>query len=200
MRRADELQLVREGLWCWQTYEPAVKCDVSSTALRVHGGILLIDPIPLELSALAELTENGTPLAVVLTSENHARAAGEYRERFRVPIYAHPAATPELGVAIDRELSEGETLFDHVTVITLPGAAMGEIALHCTSGVVVVGDALIHLEPNGLTFLPDKYCTDGAALRVSVQKLLRFEFDVLTFAHGLPLVGNARQRVATMLA
>ena len=85
------------------------------------------------------------------------------------------------------------------TIITLPGAAPGEIALHA-GNVLHVGDALIHLPPYGFAPLPEKYCADAQELRASLGKLLRFPFEVLTFAHGLPLVSQARQRLATLLA
>ena len=37
-------------------------------------------------------------------------------------------------------------------------------------------------------------------LRESLRKLLSYEFDVLTFAHGTPLVGQARRRLELLLA
>ena len=79
------------------------------------------------------------------------------------------------------------------------GAAPGEIALHA-EGVLHVGDALIHLPSTGFAPLPDKYCTDPRELRAALGKLLRFPCEVLTFAHGLPLVTHARQRLADLLA
>jgi hypothetical protein len=48
--------------------------------------------------------------------------------------------------------------------------------------------------------LPEKYCTDARELRRSLGKLLRFPFDVLTFAHGLPIVKNAQARLSQLLA
>ena len=74
-----------------------------------------------------------------------------------------------------------------------------EIALHA-EGVLHVGDALIHLPSTGFAPLPDKYCTDPRELRAALGKLLRFPCEVLTFAHGLPLVILARQRLADLLA
>jgi hypothetical protein len=63
-----------------------------------------------------------------------------------------------------------------------------------------LGDALIHLPPYGFTLLPEKYCTDAREMRLALGKLLRFPFQILTFAHGLPLVSEARQRLAHLLA
>ena len=199
MPRADEFQQVTDGLYFWQAYDPAVKVDLSCCARRTARGLVFIDPIPLAREALVELCKVTAPAAIILTNGNHARAAADFRKRFSIPIFAHAAAVAELGLAVDQEIADGETVLDEFTVAALPGAAPGEIALH--SGTVLhVGDALIHLAPHGFAPLPEKYCADAKELRVSLGKLLRFPFEILTFAHGLPLVFQARQRLAHILA
>ncbi len=199
MARADEIHEVRPGLFFWQAYAPEVKVDLSSCACQTARGLVLIDPIPLTKSALEELLTAGPPHAIVLTSGNHARAADDYRQRFSIPISAHADAVADLGLAIDQLLADGETALEEFTVITLPGAAPGEIALH-RGTTLHLGDALIHLPPLGFALLPDKYCGNPAEMRRSLGKLLRFPVDVLTFAHGLPIVARARQRLSQLLA
>jgi len=199
MPRADEFQQVRDGLYFWQAYDPAVKVDLSCCARITARGLVFIDPIPLARSALAELCEVAAPAAILLTNGNHARAAADYRKRFSIPILAHTGAVAELGLAVDQEIADGETVLDEFTVTALPGAVAGEVAFFA-GGVLHVGDALIHLAPPGFALLPEKYCADAKEMRVSLGKLLRFPFEVLTFAHGLPLVAQARRRLATLLA
>jgi hypothetical protein len=199
MARAEEIQEIRPGLYFWQAYEPAVKVDLSCCARRTARGLVLIDPIPLAKAALEELLSVGDPAAIVLTGGNHARAAEEYRRRFSIPIHAHAGAAAELDLSVDHTLAEGDTVLDELTVATLSGSTPGEIALH-GGDVWHMGDALIHLPPLGFSLLPDKYCDDPKELRRSVEKLLRFPFELLTFAHGLPIVARARQRLAQLLA
>jgi glyoxylase-like metal-dependent hydrolase (beta-lactamase superfamily II) len=199
MPRADEFQQVTDGLYFWQAYDPAVKVDLSCCARRTPRGLVFIDPIPLARAALAELCEIAAPAAILLTNGNHARAAEDLRTRFSIPILAHARAVAELGLAVDQEIADGETVLDEFIVTTLPGAAAGEIALFA-GGALHVGDALIHLAPHGFTLLPEKYCADAKEMRIALGKLLRFPFEVLTFAHGLPLVSQARQRLAQLLA
>ena len=199
MARADEIHEVRPGLYFWQAYEPAVKVDLSCCARRTAQGLVFIDPIPLAKPALEELLATESPAAIVLTSGNHARAAGEYHRRFSIPIYAHADAVAELGLEVDHLLADGTTVLDEISVISLPGGAPGEVALQ-SEGAWHVGDALIHLPPMGFSLLPEKYCEDAAELRRSVEKLLRIPFEVLTFAHGLPIVTQARQRLSQLLA
>ncbi len=197
--RAEEFQIVSPPLAVWQAYEPAVKCDLSCCARRFGEDLVFIDPIPLAKAALAELTADATPIGIVLTNGNHARAAAEFRERFSIPILAHAAAGAELGLTIDQTLAEGDTALGHFTVVEIAGAAPGEIALHA-EGIAHAGDALIHLDPMGFTTLPDKYCADAREMRRALGKLLRFDFELLTFAHGLPLVSHARRRLEQLLA
>ncbi len=193
---AEEFQLPTSRVAFWQAYEPAVKCDLSCCAVRTSRGLVFIDPIPLAEEALEELLQLAPPTAIVCTNGNHARAAADFRARFSIPILAHPDAALE----IDQTISDGETIPGGFTVITLPGAGAGEIGLHSAEGTMHVGDALTNIEPRGLALLPEKYCSDARELRRSLGKLLRFEFEILTFAHGLPLVANARRRLEELLA
>jgi len=199
MPRAEEFQQVRPDLCYWQAYDPAVKTDLSCCACVTAAGLVFIDPIPLQKDAEAELLALAPPRAIILTSGNHARAAEDFRRRFSIPIHAHAAAVPEFSFAIDHEVADGQTLLDEFTVATLPGAAEGEIALH-RAGAWHLGDALIHAPPLGFTMLPDKYCADPRELRRALEKLLRNPFELLTFAHGLPIVARARQRLSQLLA
>jgi hypothetical protein len=63
-----------------------------------------------------------------------------------------------------------------------------------------VGDALIHVEPNGFAMLPVKYCADARQLALSLRKLLSFDVRILTFAHGTPLTANTHARLTALLA
>jgi glyoxylase-like metal-dependent hydrolase (beta-lactamase superfamily II) len=199
MSRADEVHEIRPDLFFWQAYEPAVKTDLSCCACLTARGLVFIDPIPLQKEAEAELLAAGAPRAIILTSGNHERASAEFRNRFSVPIYAHAEAGPEFTHSVDHALADGDTVLEEFTVCAIPGAAKGEIALR-RGDAVHVGDTLIHCPPYGFGLLPDKYCAEPREMRSALGKLLRFPFDVLTFAHGLPIVAHARQRLAQLLA
>jgi hypothetical protein len=199
MTRAEEFQVIRPGLFFWQTYEAAVKTDLSCCACETTQGLVFIDPIPLDKAAETELLAAAPLRAIILTSGNHARAAERYRTRFSIPVFAHAEAAAEFSFEVDHIVDDGETILDEFTVIALPGAASGEIALH-RGDAMHVGDALIHVLPPGFAVLPDKYCADSHELRQALGKLLRFPFNLLTFAHGLPIVSQARQRLSQLLA
>jgi len=196
MKPADEYHEIRDGLYCWQAYDRSVKADLSSTAARTGAGLLFIDPIPLATAPLAGMTGGVKPLAILLTNANHQRAAAEYRENFGIPVWAHPDAAG-FSVEVDRRLEDGATPLDDFKIIHLPGVVAGEIAMYSpqAGGTMMMGDALIHLEPGGFAFLPDRYCQEPKLARASLQKLLHFSFDLMTFAHGTPIVSRARKRL-----
>lgn len=196
MLAAEEIQQVRDGLWFWQRFQASVKVDCSSCAVRVGAGLILVDPIPLAAEAMEELCSFGEIAGIVATNRNHDRAVAELQKRFDVPVFAHAAA----GFSTDETVREGDQIFGALEVLEIAGAAPGEIALHDPRGWMIVGDALINLEPDGLALLPAKYCADADEMRVSLRKLLRFPIEVLTFAHGLPLVSRAHPRLENLLA
>ena len=195
---AQELLTVMDSLFTWQAYEPAVKCDLSSSALDTGDGLILVDPIDIAEPALVRLLNGRKTAAIVLTNGNHARAAAVFRARLGAPVFA-AANADGLGIVPDRTVADGELLPGGMSVIALPGAGPGEIAL-VGNGVACIGDALVNLPPEGLRVLPSQYCCDPAQLRDSLKKLLSCEFQVMTFAHGAPLAGAGRRRLEQLLA
>ena len=195
---ALDFQQVTPSLFEWQAYDPAVKCDLSSCAIETADGLIFVDPIELAEPALARLLLGRKPHAIVLTNGNHSRAAEKFRARLGVKIFAS-ADADGLGITPDATLADGHRAPGNMRAITLPGAGPGEIAL-VGHGIACLGDALIHLPPDGLRMLPDKYCADPAQLRRSLRKLLSCDFQVLTFAHGAPLTDSAHQKLEHLLA
>jgi hypothetical protein len=183
MPLAVELQAVASGIWIWQLYDPAVKADLFSTAIRTGRGIYLIDPVPLTAGAISELSEQGPIAGIVITNENHERAAKSLARHFQVAVYDANRIGPGLHA------------------ISIEGGPVGEIAIHCEvdGGTLIIGDALINFEPYGFALLPAKYCSNAKLLRKSLPKLLDHSFERMLFAHGTPILSGARQRLEQLL-
>jgi glyoxylase-like metal-dependent hydrolase (beta-lactamase superfamily II) len=202
MTSADEFQPLSDFVFIWSVYQPECKCETGSTAIRAAGGLVVIDPIPLAAPAWAELLAFAPLRAVLLTNGNHVRHARQLREKHHVPVVTAPATRKDIDeLKPDVVLLENELLYG-IAAIPIPGATAGETAFHSReAGTVVVGDAMINLDvARGLEFLPDKYCTDAAANRVSLRKLLALDFHTVTFAHGTPLTTRAHEKLAALLA
>jgi len=185
MTSAAEIETIGPSLCLWRVYDPALKAELYSTAVTIGERTYLVDPVPLTPSALAQLCSQSAIAGVIVTNENHQRAAPEFAERLKVPIYSDGAQTFPSGL----------------TAVQIEGAVRGEIAVHSDAGagVVVMGDALINFEPYGFTFLPAKYCSNVKVMRRSLLKLLAYSFDRMLFAHGTPILVGARRRLEQLL-
>jgi len=192
-----EYATVRNGIFHWQGYEPAVKCDCSSTALVTPSGLIFIDPVPLAEEALKELVGESfsAPAAIVLTSGNHQRESLALAKRFGIPVFAPEDAGHD--ISADQRFRSGDPVAG-MESIALPGFGPGETAfLH--DGALVFGDALINLEPQGLRLLPEKYREDKKQSLRSLAVLGVLKPQVLLFAHGHPIVDRAPERLAATL-
>ena len=180
---AAELEQVTAAIWLWHLYDPAVKADLFSTAINTPRGIYLIDPVPLTADAINELGEQGTIAGIVVTNENHERAARDFARQFQVQLYDRGG----VGLGLD--------------AISIEGAPADEIALYSNAdgGTLIIGDALINFEPYGFALLPPKYCSNAKLMRKSLPKLLDYSFERMLFAHGTPILSGARQRLEQLL-
>jgi glyoxylase-like metal-dependent hydrolase (beta-lactamase superfamily II) len=202
MAAAQEIDRVAPGILIWQVYDPAVKADLFSTALETGNGTYLIDPVELEREALGTLQTGPKVRGIVVTNENHERAASQFAERFSVPIYILWNLREAVALQRTVELRDKEEIQPGLTAVVIPGAPAGEFALHNKEdgGTLVVGDALINFEPYGFGLLPAKYCRDFKLMRRSLPKLLDYAFERMLFAHGMPILSGARARLEQLLA
>ena len=122
-----------------------------------------------------------------------ASLSGGWRKRL--------AITEAMVTEPDVLLLENEMVYG-IAAIPIPGATPGETAFYFRpAGALVIGDAVINVDPQkGLELLPDKYCADPAQNRASLRMLLDLDFNILTFAHGLPVTTRAREKWAALLA
>ena len=197
MKPVSEYSNVRPGLFHWQGYEADVKCDCSSTAIVTGAGLIFIDPIPLADEALKNLVADSisAPGAVLLTSGNHQRESLALARRFGVPIFAPDNAGDD--IIVDQRFRSGDSVAG-MESIALPGFGPGETAFF-HEGVLIFGDALINLEPEGLRLLPEKYREEKKQSHHSLRGLKSIHPHVLLFAHGCPVVQSAEERLLATL-
>lgn len=198
MKPVPEYFTVRPGLFHWQGYEPAVKCDCSSTAIVTPAGLIFIDPIPLAGDALKDLVAESfsAPAAVVLSSGNHQRESLALAKHFGIPVFAPEDSGTD--IIADQHFRSGDPVAG-MESISLPGFGPGETAFW-HDGVLIFGDALINLEPEGLRLLPEKYREDKKQSLRSLAVLGRLKPQMLLFAHGNPITQNAADRLTNCLA
>ena len=201
MAVASELLHVAPALQVWQAYDPKARADLFSSAIANRHGLYLVDPIPIENDALAELRRKAPIAGIIVTNANHLRAAPQFAEKFSLPVFARSESVPNEPNFDFREVIDGEQICDDLCVIGIDGAVPGEIVLHYApdGGALIVGDALINFEPYGFAFLPEKYCSDPKEMRNSLRKLLTHQAGQMLFAHGTPITSRAGERLKRLL-
>lgn len=192
---SQSLDRATPGVWTWHAYDPDVRTELFSAAVVADAGLVLIDPIRLCEAGVGQLALHRPVAAIVLTNENHTRAAAWFRSRFGAPIFAHPEAVGALNVALDGTLTPARLVAGNLSVLEIAGAVSGEIALRHPGGSLHFGDAVIHLEATGLTALPEKYCTDPKALKESLRNLAFEGIETVTFAHGTAIEEGGGNRL-----
>lgn len=201
MHLGIDIQQVCPSVISWSRYAPEVKAELFSTGLLSAGGVYLVDPISVDLQQLRLALAPANVAAVIVTNENHARAAADMATAFGVDLCAHRETWSALALPPGAQIEDGGTIAPGVTAIALEGAPAGEVAIHATAdgGSLIVGDALINMGSYGFTFLPPKYCRNQKQMRRSLRKLLDFDFARICFAHGLPIVTDAKRRLIDLL-
>lgn len=201
MKPAEELRKVSSNLFCWSSFHAQWKIDFDSYALKTSDGVVFIDPLKPSPALTEKLEALGEPIAVLLTNAHHERDADWFRKRYEIQIYAHEQAPHDCDIKIDVLVLNGEKLPGGLKAIHLPGATASETAYYAKSrgGIVLVGDALLRLPNNKLALLPAQYIEDRKQTIQSLRKLLDLDFKVMTFAHGDPIVGNAKRKIAAFL-
>ena len=202
MERDVEFHRVCPSLLTWHRYSGEVKADLFSTAVLVNGRGYLVDPIGTASDQLRSALAGSAIAGVVVTNENHARAANEFAAAFSAPVFAHAETQRALELPAATIVHHGEQFAPGLTAIVIEGAPAGEIAIHAApdGGSLIIGDALINMGSYGFTFLPAKYCTNHKQMRRSLEKLLDWDFERMVFAHGLPIVARAKEQLAQLFA
>lgn len=202
MQRTQEVDQVSPGIFVWQAYDSKIRADLFSTALETPAGLYVVDPIPLGPDGLLSLRAYAKPAGIFVTNGNHARAATEFAKTFSVSTHLHDTLRGSSDFPQAAWVQDGEMFSQGLTAVAINGGPAGEMALHCegNGGTMVLGDALINFEPHGFGLLPGKYCLDPKLMHRSLRKLLDYSFERILFAHGTPILCNARARVEQLLA
>jgi len=198
---ASDFDRIVPNVAIWHGYDPSVKADLYSTCLLAWDAAYLVDPIPLRSEAFDELIGTAHVAGIVVTNFNHQRASAQFAEQFSAPIFARSETFPDKAPRKFGSVADGDEICDGLRVISVEGAAPGEIVLHYGQGggMLIVGDALIKVEPYGFTFLPAKYCSNEKEMRCSLRKLLAYQAERILFAHGMPILSGASKQLQGLL-
>jgi hypothetical protein len=184
---------ITPGIRHWTAEHPNLGIDVSSYWLP--GLRVVLDPI-----AIPDEVEDVED--IVLSNRHHRRDALEARERLGATVRAPRAGQQEFGpddpvdfYDFEEPLAGGAIIPYRVTELW-----PDDCVLHIPSlNTLAVADAVIHYGEE-LTFVPDRYMGDAEAEKRGIRAGLadlaeRLDFEHLLVAHGMPIVGDGRQRL-----
>jgi len=200
MRGASDFDRITSNIVVWHGYDSAVKAELYPTYVITPSVSYFIEPIPLRSEALNKLVGSGCVAGIIVTNCNHYRESASFAPEFSAPVFGHGEVFPHKPPR-ESSIINGDKICGGLTVIGIEAAAEGEIALHYApdGGTLMVGDALINFGPYGFTFLPRKYCANEKQMRRSLQKLLDYKAERILFAHGIPILGDAGERLQVLL-
>ena len=196
-----------------------------SYALRTTAGWVFLDPLrptPNGVDRLRRLIRE-RPVATVLTSDGHERFCYAVRQRWGTPVWAPVLGEAKRDSAYDGQpdhlYAGGDSLPGGLRPIKLAGLWRGDHALVWPtpggeqvlfSGDILNGQVEPELAPAdfyrrepGLHFgarpgYVERHA-NPAALKASLERLLREEFDVIAGSHGRPFRDNPRGALARLI-
>ncbi len=195
MKPATQLTEITRTLFGWASFHAQWKVNFNSYALKTAEGVVFIDPVQPDAALAEKLDTLGEPLAIILTNAHHDRAADWFRKRYSVQIYAHEKAQSDCDTKIDVLAVSGEMLPGKLKTVFLAGVTTSEMALFTkqAGGILFIGDALLNPAGAKLQLLADQFIEDKKPARESLRKLADYKFKIATFAHGDPIIKDAKK-------
>jgi glyoxylase-like metal-dependent hydrolase (beta-lactamase superfamily II) len=180
----------------WHVEDDRIGGQMSTAyGLRTDEGIVLIDPLPLEESALDEL---GEIQAIVITSPSHQRSAWRLRAEKEVPVWA-PSLAQELEEEPDERYGHSMVLPGDLVAFHTPGAGPSQHSLILDDYVAFVPDLVVNPPDGELALTPDEYLDDPIQARDTIRLLLDQSIDILCPAHGVPVLDDVHGQLTAAL-
>jgi hypothetical protein len=196
------------GLFQWSAFHPGIRKEVCS--YYFSDGVLIDPLLPGEgfeggRDPIEWLAEHGAPQAILLSNRHHYRDSGRLAKAFGIPVRASRPGMHEFSSEQRVEPFDfGDQLEGGVIAHEVGAICPDETALEIPAvRALALADGLVRWggpdDPIG--FVPDWLLGDDPdgvrrGLLASFERLLVLDFEHLLLAHGLPLVGDGRERLS----
>ncbi len=193
------MKAILPGVFHWKTFHEGIQQYVHSYYLEATSPAVLIDPrVPSE--GLHWFERHRVPTHIYLTNRHHYRHSDRFKEAFGCTIWCHKAGLHEFtGSQEVKGFDHGEELPGKVKALRVGELCPEETALRLPvcGGIMALGDAIVRDSRGRLAFVPDFLMGDNPeavkrGLITVFQGHLRRTFDHLLFAHGRPVIGDAK--------
>ena len=199
---------IAPGLFQWSAFHPGIRHEVSSYYVSDSG--VLIDPLlPADgfgddRDPLEWLAEHGPPRAILLSNRHHYRHSAQLVEAFGIRVRASRPGMHEFSSEQRVEPFDfGDVIEGGVVAHEVDAICPDETALEIPSArAVALADGLVRwgAPDDQIGFVPDWLLGDDPeevkrGLLASFERLLDLDFEHVLLAHGLPLIGDGKQRL-----
>lgn len=200
---------IAPGLFQWSAFHRGIRKDVCSYYFSDAG--VLIDPLLPEegfeggRDPIEWLGDHGPPQAILLSNRHHYRHSGRLIEAFGVPIRASRPGMHQFSSEQRVEPFDfGDELQGGVIAHEVDAICPDETALEIPAvRAIALADGLVRwgAPDDPIGFVPDWLLGDDPdevrrGLLQSFERLLALDFEHLLLAHGLPLVGDGKERLS----
>jgi glyoxylase-like metal-dependent hydrolase (beta-lactamase superfamily II) len=194
---ATTLEEVVPGVRRWSIHDDRINFVSAAYAVSGDEGTVLIDPLPLDPAALADL---GGVSAIVLTCGSHQRSAWRYRRELDARVYA-PALSKEIDEEPDVRYGDGERLPGGLDAVFTPGVGTTQhtLLLAGEPAIAFVADTLVQEEDGTVGMVPERYIYDLEEAKRTLGRLLELDFDVMCLMHGGVLRDDPKAAVRAAL-
>ena len=190
-----------EDIYSWSVFNERRQIDFNGHLWVRQEGNVLIDPVAMIESDLAQLETLGGARWIVLTNRDHEREAAFFRDRTGAEITTHELDVGELEARPQRTVTDGEEIVAGLEAVHLRfGKSPGEIALYWKEKRLVLSGDLVVGEPIGeLSLLADEKLADPVAAALGLRRLLNLDFDAMLVGDGHSIAHDARERLLECL-
>lgn len=166
------------------------------------------DPVELEHLGrqLDHLIELGGSIAAIILSHSHPDhvAGTEFvRQRYNVPVFAHPLTEEQVRFRIDRHILDDELITSpgepewRLRAIHTPGHDPGHLCfLEESTGALLVGDMMAN---PGSIIVSRAFRGDMAEFMSSLERLLEYPSKIIVPSHGFP-EGSPHEQIKKQIA
>jgi glyoxylase-like metal-dependent hydrolase (beta-lactamase superfamily II) len=195
-------RLSLDNFYSWSVFSEQRQIDFSGHVWVRDEGNVVIDPVAITDSDLAQLLELGGAAHIVATNRDHARMSAFFRDQTGAEVLAHEDDAASFSFAIDRQLTDGEEIVPGMKVVHLRhGKSPGEIALVWPELRAAFVSDLVWGGPSGsLSFLPDEVLADPPRAALELRRLLAYpDVETILVGDGDSIFRNGRERLLECL-
>jgi len=185
----------------WWRWQPDRGVNFNSWLITGGAGAFVVDPLEPDDDAVIARCRAAGAQAVVITNRDHERAAARFARELGAPIVAAAADAPQLGVAVDRTVVDGDEIFGWRVLVLDGYKTPGEMVLYSRPlRAAISGDAFWGAPAGALRLMPDEKLADPVRAILSARRVRALDIDHLLVGDGMPVFGGAQGALSALIA